>query len=79
MSEIEDGMGFSGLAPEPGEGPTTRRIIRNAHAEIARLRLEVKEWRECAEYDPKMEGPRFKGWNRSRLDQCRTRFIEAKE
>jgi uncharacterized small protein (DUF1192 family) len=45
-------------------------------AEIERLKAESEAWRECAVYDPMMEGPRFKTWNRSALDRCRKRFIE---
>ena len=38
---------------------------------------EVAEWRECAQYDATMEGPVFKGWDRSQMDRCRKRFIAA--
>jgi hypothetical protein len=38
---------------------------------------EVAEWRECAQYDATMEGPVFKGWDRSQMDRCRKRFNEA--
>ena len=46
--------------------------------EIERLTAECEAWRECAQYDPKMTGPAFKGWDRSALDRCRTRYIEMK-
>lgn len=46
-------------------------------AEHRRLLDEINEWRECAQYDATMEGPVFKGWNRSHLDRCRKQFIEA--
>jgi len=38
---------------------------------------EVAEWRECAQYDATMEGPVFKGWDRSQMDRCRRRFNAA--
>lgn len=38
---------------------------------------EIDAWHECAQYDPLMEGPRFKGWDRSALDRCRRRFIDC--
>lgn len=47
-------------------------------SEIERLLAECEAWRECAQYDPKMEGPAFKGWNRSALDRCRKQYIEMK-
>jgi len=37
---------------------------------------EAEDWRECAKYDALMDGPRFKGWNRSALDRCRKKYIE---
>ncbi len=37
---------------------------------------EIEEWRSCASYDPKMEGPQFKGWDRSQMDRCRRKYIE---
>ena len=37
---------------------------------------EVAAWRECALYDATMEGPVFKGWDRSAMDRARRRFIE---
>ena len=45
---------------------------------VARLEAEVQDWRECARYDQLMEGPQFKGWNRSELDRCRKKYIEDK-
>ncbi len=44
---------------------------------ITALTAEVFEWRECAQYDATMEGPVFKGWDRSQMDRCRKRFNEA--
>lgn len=44
--------------------------------EVERLRREVTDWRECALYDPLMEGPRFKGWNRSALERCREAYAD---
>ena len=38
---------------------------------IEALTAEVQAWRECALYDATMEGPVFKGWDRSALERCR--------
>ena len=38
---------------------------------------EVEAWRQCALYDATMAGPIFKGWDRSAMDRCRRRYIEA--
>ena len=55
------------------------RKWQELEAENAKLRAEVNEWRECARYDPMMSGEaRFKGWDRSQMDRCRKRFIEAR-
>ncbi len=32
---------------------------------------ELNAWRDAAEYDATMEGPKFKGWNRSQLERAR--------
>lgn len=60
------------------------RVAAELERENARLRrqveaaeAEITAWRECARYDPTMEGPRFKGWDRSALDRCRRTYIEA--
>ena len=53
--------------------------LEQADAEIARLLAEVEEWHACARYDPTMEGPRFKGWDRSQMDRCRRQFMEEKK
>lgn len=37
------------------------------------LREQVEQWAGCAMYDATMEGPVFKGWDRSALDRCRKR------
>ena len=55
-----------------------QHTIAEAADEIERLLAECEAWRECALYDPKMEGPKFKGWDRSALDRCRTRYIELR-
>lgn len=47
--------------------------IATLEARIERLQSEVDGWRECALYDATMEGPRFKGWDRSALDRMRLR------
>lgn len=52
--------------------------INALHETIEQLRAELAEWHDCAQYDPQMEGPAFKGWNRSQLDRCRTRYIELR-
>ena len=46
--------------------------------EYVALLEEVTAWRECARYDPQMEGPAFKGWDRSALDRCRRVYIEKR-
>lgn len=47
--------------------------------EIESLRAQVAQWAECALYDATMEGPVFKGWNRSALERCRLAAIEAQQ
>ena len=37
---------------------------------------EIEQWRECALYDATMEGPVFKGWDRSALERCRRAALE---
>lgn len=44
-----------------------------ARAEAAEARL--REWQECALYDATMEGPVFKGWDRSALERCRKQTL----
>ena len=44
-----------------------------ARAEAAEARL--REWQECALYDATMEGPVFKGWDRSALERCRKQAL----
>ncbi len=39
--------------------------------DIETMRALLIEFDECALYDATMEGPRFKGWNRSALDRLR--------
>lgn len=39
--------------------------------DIETMRALLIELDECAQYDATMEGPRFKGWNRSALDRLR--------
>lgn len=53
-----------------------RAMTAEARAEAAEqrervLRERLTAWEECALYDATMEGPVFKGWNRSALDRCR--------
>jgi len=45
--------------------------LEAAEARAKRLEAEVTGWRECALYDACMDGPKFKGWNRSALDRMR--------
>jgi hypothetical protein len=45
---------------------------------IEALNAEVERWRSCAQYDATMEGPVFKGWDRSALDRCRLQALGAK-
>jgi hypothetical protein len=39
---------------------------------------EIEQWRSCALYDATMEGPVFKGWDRSALERCRREALEGK-
>jgi hypothetical protein len=45
--------------------------MMKATARIEKLEAALRAWRECALYDATIEGPVFKGWNRSALDRCR--------
>ena len=47
-----------------------------ALAEAMRVPEELEAYRDASQYDAMMEGPRFKGWNRSQLDRAR-RMTEA--
>ena len=46
-------------------------------ARVKELEDELLGWEECAQYDAMMDGPRFKGWDRSALDRMR-RQAEAR-
>jgi len=55
-----------------------RWLVDNESAILAALRSasgktaeELTAYREAAQYDATMEGPRFKGWDRSQLDRAR--------
>jgi len=50
-----------------------QREFRHLRRENEALRAQVEQWVECAMYDATMEGPVFKGWDRSALDRCRKR------
>lgn len=52
-------------------------LLENAGKDLEDAAAEINEWRSCALYDAKMEGPQFKGWDRSALDRCRKKFIEG--
>ena len=41
---------------------------------VRQMAAELEEWRECAKYDALMEGPKFKGWDRSALDRLRRKY-----
>ena len=62
---------------------TTDTELAKAEALIARLYAELDAYRAAAQYDPTMEGPIFKGWNRSALDRARRlterRLVEETE
>lgn len=91
MSEVSPGMLRAWTEYEPPESAgilAYRAITLQRHAfyagfaaAISSVRREAIEeaaaWRECALYDATMEGPAFKGWDRSALDRCRRRFIES--
>lgn len=56
-------------------------LIADASMSCARetvidMAREIIAWRECALYDATMQGPKFKGWNRSSLDRCRRKAEE---
>lgn len=38
---------------------------------FAEVEAELTAYRDAAEYDATMEGPKFMGWNRSQLDRAR--------
>jgi hypothetical protein len=67
------------LRGKPIRGDHVSKLLEVAADEIERLTAECEAWRECAQYDPKMEGPMFKGWDRSALDRCRTQYIELRK
>lgn len=48
-----------------------RTLVPALRDRVRELEAALQEWRECALYDATMEGPVFKGWNRSALDRCR--------
>ena len=45
--------------------------IERLTARITRLEAALRMFAEAALYDALMEGPRFKGWNRSQLERAR--------
>lgn len=61
--------------PCDGWGPLQSKVKELARLEASQLdiaeRQELEAYREAAQYDCIMEGPRFKGWNRSQLDRAR--------
>jgi hypothetical protein len=46
-------------------------------AEIERLRVDLRDWAECASVDVRMEGPRLMGWNPIALNRCLTKYEAA--
>ncbi len=49
--------------------------LETARAQVEGMRTALEAFTECALYDAMMEGPRFKGWNRSALDRALKRAI----
>jgi hypothetical protein len=49
-----------------------------AESRCEALTTALREWEECALYDPLLSGPRFKGWDRSALDRCRRKAEDAR-
>jgi len=45
--------------------------LGDAKAYIEAQAAEIARWRECALYDATMDGPVFKGWDRSALERRR--------
>lgn len=46
-------------------------LLVSKNAYIEQLHAELTAYWEAALYDTTMEGPKFKGWNRSALDRAR--------
>lgn len=55
----------------------TLQALRDANDRMERAEAELNEWEQCARYDAMMEGPRFKGWDRSQMERCR-KSMEAR-
>jgi benzoyl-CoA reductase/2-hydroxyglutaryl-CoA dehydratase subunit BcrC/BadD/HgdB len=53
------------------------RDIEHLRERIEAQAAEIEQWRECALYDATMEGPVFKGWDRSALERCRRAALDA--
>jgi hypothetical protein len=57
--------------------PTTAHpMCIKAADRIESQAAEIEEWRSCARYDAMMEGPAFKGWDRSALERCRRAALQ---
>ncbi len=70
---LEDTIGSLEAATScPGDYKAT---LADLEAAIDYLR-ELEEWRACAKYSVTMEGPQFKGWDRSQMERCRKRYID---
>ena len=83
MSEIVERLNKLASALFYGGHEDDTLLVNNAIAlieqqarEIADLRARLREWQECAKYDPVMEGPVFCGWDRSALERCRRNALE---
>jgi len=66
-------------ARQASEACQAYRDVRDeALARCEALTTALREWEECALYDPLMLGPRFKAWDRSALDRCRRKAEDAR-
>lgn len=52
--------------------------LMDAFVVIEAQAAEIEQWRSCALYDATMEGPVFKGWDRSALERCRRAALAGK-
>lgn len=50
-------------------------LDRFAEQRVAAAQKVIDEFHECAQYDACMDGPKFKGWDRSALDRLRKKLI----
>ena len=54
-------------------------VVSEQKTEIERLREELDAWRDCVMIDALMEGPQFKGFNRSTGARVFKKYWSVKE